>query len=150
MRFVGGASRNGRSIDLDRFRIQMEEICRKHRLVLAYLHGSYAQGNPGPLSDIDVAVMGRRKLGWQELGDISADLSDLLEDDAIDLVDLRTIPDHLAHRILKEGVCLFARNLPTRIDYEVAVEMRYADFEPLRREYLAAVERRIESGTFGR
>lgn len=127
----------------------MRKICEKHSLALAYLFGSYAGGTPGILSDVDIAFLGDSKLDWRTLAHISGELAEHLEDDAIDLVDLRRAPDHLAHRILRDGLCLYARSLSTRLDYEVAVEMRYGDAEPLRREYLRALERRIEDGTFG-
>jgi predicted nucleotidyltransferase len=150
MRFVGGAARSGRDIDIAEFSLQMEDICREHGLSLAYLFGSYARGNAGALSDIDVAILGDTALDWRDVTSISQRLSELLEDDAIDLVDLRRVPDLLAHRVLKEGVCLFARSLSARLDYEVGIEMRYADAAPLRKEYLTMLERRIVSGTFGR
>jgi len=149
MRFVGGTSRRGRPIDIGELEKSIRTICETHTIVLAYLFGSYATGTPGILSDIDIAVLAREPLDWRVLVRIAGDLAGLLEDEAIGLVDLAHAPDHLAHRVLRDGMCLYAKDLPTRIDYEVAVEMRYGDAEPLRREYLRALERRIEDGTFG-
>ena len=150
MRFVGGQNRKGRPIDVEEIDSDVERICREKGLLLLYLHGSYATGRAGVLSDVDLAVLGPERLSWSSMAELSGLFADLLEDEAIDLVDLRSSPDHLSHRILRDGKCLYASDLRTRIDFEVTVEMRYCDSVPLRNEYLNSLERRIFNGAYGR
>jgi len=64
MRFVSGKSRQGKPLCLDRLAPEIEKICLSHGLLLLYLHGSYASGTAGRLSDIDFAALGEEVLSW--------------------------------------------------------------------------------------
>lgn len=70
-------------------------------------------------------------------------------EEAIDIVDLKEVSLPLIHRIIKEGKCLYAKNLRTRIEFEMTKETLYFDTLPLRRQYFKILIRRIKDGSFG-
>lgn len=86
-------------------------VLREHPVRLAILFGSYATETTHPGSDVDVAVEfdGTRpsEPGYNDvfLGP-SADLSEALETDEVDLVDLQAVPSALAEAIFETGVLL--------------------------------------------
>lgn len=95
------------SIDLDALRA----VLREHPVQLAILFGSYATENTHAESDIDLAVEfdGHRpsdpSYNDTFLG-VSADLSETLETDDVDLVDLHATAPTLAEAIFESGVLL--------------------------------------------
>lgn len=150
MRFIKVLkSRNGRNIDFEKISPSLKTACEKYGVLLLYIFGSYAKNNAGKLSDVDVAVLSEHKLDLKKYTELSSELQEKMEDEAIDLVDLRGSPAHFTHRVLKEGKCLYAKNVEARIDFETRSEMEYYDTHYLRQEYLSALERRIKDGTFG-
>lgn len=127
----------------------MEECCIKNDILLMYIHGSYATGSAHALSDLDIAVLPCGEFDLERYSMVLVELQEIFEEEAIDLVDLRRAPLTLIHRVLRDGRCIYARDLSTRISFEIEKESRYFDTEPLRREYFKALERRIDNGTFG-
>ena len=142
-------SREGQPIDFDGLEAPIEALCRKYRLILFYIFGSYARVEAGKLSDLDIAILPETGFPSHDLVNIIAELQDIFHEEAIDLVDLREAPLPLIHQVLKRGNCLYARSLETKIENEVRWEKMYFDTEPLRRERFAALERRLRDGTFG-
>jgi len=43
--------------DLEPYQQGLDEVFERHGVMLAYLYGSQARGDAGPLSDVDVAVL---------------------------------------------------------------------------------------------
>ena len=75
-----------------------------------------------------------RELESQVRGDIER----LLEV-TVDVVDLRSAPVDLVHRVLREGVLLFDRDPEERAAYEVAARNAYFDLLPYIEAYRASV-----------
>jgi hypothetical protein len=122
---------------------QLTEILEKRRVLLAYLFGSQATGQTGPLSDIDIAVYFDETLGNDERFDLRlvvlGELTDLFKTDEIDLVVLNDAPPLLAHRIIKDGTLLFCGNDKLRVEHEVKVIMKYLDWKPYLDKYTEEV-----------
>lgn len=95
------------SFDLDVIR----ETLREHPVQLAILFGSYATGTANATSDVDIAVeFDARRPTDPEYNDaflgLSADLSDALGTNDVDLVDLRSASPAVAESIFSDGVLL--------------------------------------------
>ncbi len=43
--------------DLEQYQLALDDVFQRQGVVLAYLFGSQARGDAGPLSDVDVAVL---------------------------------------------------------------------------------------------
>lgn len=141
-------------LDAERRRELAELFERQPDVVAAYLFGSQARGDPGPLSDVDLAVWlddnpepGRRLRRQLAL---SAQAASLLGTDEVELVVLNGAPPLLAQRVIRDGELLAERSTMTRVRLETEAIIRYLDTIPLREELGRGLERRLAEGTFGR
>ena len=94
-------------LDLD----ALQAVLREHPLRLAILFGSHATETTHATSDIDLAVeFDEHRSSDPSYNDVflglGADLSDALETDDVDLVDLHTVSPPLAAAIFENGVLL--------------------------------------------
>ena len=94
-------------LDLD----ALQAVLREHPVRLAVLFGSHATEAAHATSDIDLAVeFDEHRPSDPSYNDVflglSADLSDALETDDVDIVDLRTVSPSLAAAIFESGVLL--------------------------------------------
>ncbi len=118
---------------------------------LAYLFGSQARGEAGPLSDVDLAVVLDPATPQPDLrrDDLNARLMQLLRRNDVDLVLADRAPPLLRHRILRDGVCLLAREPVEATRFAVQALHDFEDTRPLRDIAYAALQRRLTSGDFG-
>ncbi|WP_028458262.1 nucleotidyltransferase domain-containing protein [Chloroflexus sp. Y-396-1] len=117
----------------------------------ALLFGSFADGNPQPWSDMDIAVYLSRSLGLLEQGQLTATLERHLNRD-VDLLVLNTALDHnpaLAYRAITEGMLLFCRDRETFVDCKTRAMLRYLDTTFLRALVSHAFHQRLKTGRFG-
>lgn len=105
---------------------------------LAYLFGSQATGNAGPMSDFDFAffVDGIEK---NEIFDLRlklmAEIGMILKTDKIDLLCLNLIESpELKYAIIKEGKILLEKE-PFRVILEPKILNEYFDFHDLLKKY---------------
>ena len=106
-------------------------------LICAYLYGSWARGEAGIASDVDVAVLLDEDTPKGLLGPL-ARLRGELERSLgreVDLVDLRTAPPDLIHRVLRDGILVIDNRPDERIAFEVAARNAYFDLLPYLQEY---------------
>lgn len=97
-----------------------------------YLFGSRARGDARSDSDIDVAVLLSDPGQGGLVGPLS-DLSGRLEralGRTVDLINLRTAPPDLVHRVLRDGELLLDRNPDERVAFEVRLRNDYFDVLP--------------------
>lgn len=89
----------------------LQAVLREHPIRLAILFGSHATETTHATSDIDLAVeFDEHRPSDPSYNDVflglSADLSDALETDDVDLVDLHSVSPALAAAIFEQGVLL--------------------------------------------
>jgi len=107
------------------------------RVLTAYLFGSFARGTASRRSDIDIAVLFAEPID-RRLGGPLDGLRDAVEracERPCDLVDARSVPVDLVHRVLRDGILLVDRDPSARIAFEVAKRNEYFDLLPYLREY---------------
>ncbi len=118
---------------------QLAAIFKARRVVFAYLFGSQAKGDAGPLSDIDIAVCFDEAIPCDEHFDLRlevlGELTDLFQTDDIDLVVLNEAPPLLAHRILRDGRLLFSADRRARLRFETRAVLKYLDWKPYLDKY---------------
>jgi len=142
-------TRGGEPLDFIQVEPLIEQLCERYGLLLCYVFGSYASNNASKLSDVDIAVLAEHELQLKELLDLTEGLQAIFREEAVDLTDLRRAPLSLIHRVLRDGRCLYARDIRTKIEHEMRWESLYFDTEPLRKECFEALKGRLEHGTFG-
>lgn len=89
----------------------LQTLLRDHLVQLAILFGSHATGTAHSASDIDIAVeFDATRPSDSKYNDVffglSADLSDTLNTDDVDLVDLHTVSPAVAKSIFDNGILL--------------------------------------------
>jgi predicted nucleotidyltransferase len=142
------------TLDAGRRRALADLFQRQPDVVAAYLFGSQARGDAGPLSDVDLAVWlddrpePARRLRRQLA--LSGEAASLLGTDEVELVVLNGAPPLLAQRVIRDGELLAERSAPARVRLETDAVIRYLDTIPLREELGRGLERRLAEGTFGR
>jgi predicted nucleotidyltransferase len=139
-------SREGKKIDFEKIEKEIEKVCKEFDISLFYIYGSYSTGNAWKLSDIDVAYLPEKDFD-KEI-ELIEKLEEIFEDEAIDIVNLKRVPLTLIHRILKEGKCLYAKDLKTKIEFETEKENEYFDTYYIRNEYFEKMKEKIENGSF--
>ena len=100
----------------------------------AYLFGSVARGEAQAHSDIDVAVFidesSAEQGAFGYLSELTTALMLGLGSNSIDVVILNRAPPLLYHRVLRDGIRLFSRNLQETTAREGRALSRYCDFAP--------------------
>ena len=105
------------------------------RVIFAYLYGSAARGTMGEDSDLDIAVfLENPKQDPLLEADISLELEQTL-DRGVDVRIINHAPAIFINQVLKEGILLFSRDEPLRINFVVRNINEYLDFLPIINEY---------------
>ncbi|HYO16849.1 MAG TPA: nucleotidyltransferase domain-containing protein [Thermoanaerobaculia bacterium] len=117
----------------------------------AWLFGSTARGEAGPMSDVDVAVLLDSGVPRENYLDAAAALVEELERSAprIDLVVLNEAPPALRHRVILDGLLLLERDPRQRIDFEVRSIREALDFQHIAAIYDRALLERAAGGRLG-
>ncbi|MCL4474993.1 MAG: nucleotidyltransferase domain-containing protein [Nitrospirae bacterium] len=102
----------------------------KHPVKVAYLFGSEAKGESGPLSDIDVAVFIDKRVDKSGRFDTRLRLSNELSaimGKRVDLVVLNDMPVQLSFEVIKYGELLYCSDKAAKIDIETEILSKYLD-----------------------
>lgn len=108
-------------------------FARVEQVSLAYLFGSRASGEVGPLSDFDFGVLVASPTAELRYR-LSRDLSRVLDAERVDLVFLNQAPVELAYAIIAQGQLLYQQSLAARVEFEAGVLGRYGDYLPILRQ----------------
>lgn len=118
----------------------------------AWLFGSTARGEAGPLSDVDVAVLLMPSLSRQARLEIAAALAEDLERRCgrADLVLLEEATPAVRQRVFRDGILLYERDARRRVAFESRAIQEYLDFQPLMEIYDRALIVRAAESRLGR
>lgn len=149
MRFVSSLAEPPKDLDLDALRdaVAVDEVA------LAVLFGSFAAGDQGPLSDLDVAVRFRddvpRSRRLELLDDLTVAIVSATAIEAVDLVDLETVGPAVGYDALANGVLVYG-DRSAAVDLETVLLLRTLDFQPVKRAWDRALDARLRNGSYGR
>jgi predicted nucleotidyltransferase len=138
------------SLLLDRLR---GELSACPEVLEAYLFGSVARQEAQPHSDVDVAVfvapsaLDRAGFGYD--AELGAKLQQALARSDVDIVVLNHAGPVLYHRVLRDGMRIFSRDLAATTTREGNALSRYCDYLPTLRKIETLHRERISSGAFG-
>ena len=110
-------------------------LSREPEVVAGYVYGSYARGDSGPQSDLDLAVLlppGRRLVDKLAL---MAVLSGQVHRE-VDVVNLRDAGLDLIREVLRDGLKLIDRDKEHTLAWEAERMTDYSEFNPRRAELL--------------
>ncbi len=131
----------------------LERIFEKNGVVLAYLYGSQARGDAGPLSDVDVGVLFRADLDskarWQQRLALGTDLMRALRRDDLVVADLAEASPLLRNEVRREGRLLYCLDEAVRVEFEVGTLRAFVDTQALRELQQQYLLERIREGKMG-
>lgn len=83
-------------------------IIQKHigKSCKIYLFGSWAKKNALPTSDLDIAILGKKKNSWETMAKIRREIEDIPTLRQIDIVDLNGVEKDFRKNILRSGKLL--------------------------------------------
>jgi len=123
--------------DLEPYQQALDEVFERFGVVLAYLYGSQARGDTGPLSDVDVAVLFGPNVPESErfnrLLHLIGELGSVFHRDDVYVVDLAEASPLLRHRVYYHGRLLYCADDAERVHFETTALRDYVDTEPLRK-----------------
>lgn len=99
----------------------------------AYLFGSHAHGTAGPLSDVDIALVYAPLVNKEQVeSQVFATISQILETDNIDLIDIETASPLLAHRAVLCGKAILNHSRHEEAVLKTKILHAYEDTRHLR------------------
>ena len=111
---------------------RLRAFIRKQKYVkVAYLFGSAAKGELGPLSDIDLAFLLDERLSKGRRGDkllfLINSISDILNTDRFDVVIMNDMPLLFKFNIIKHGQVIGCKDNSERVMFETHIMSEYLD-----------------------
>ncbi|SEM48200.1 hypothetical protein SAMN04489760_11767 [Syntrophus gentianae] len=106
---------------------------RRRKIAAVYLFGSTATGRDHRGSDLDLAIVSKKRLSESERLALETELSSLLQRD-VDLIVFGQATPLLQHQILKYGRLICENDPEERIRQEVQARTEYLDTRYLFRE----------------
>lgn len=116
------------------------------QIVAAYVYGSYATGKTTDLSDIDIAVLLRKKGDWKKQLELIDNIAEALEIDDFDLVILNDCPPYMQYEVIAYGKMIYEKDHDERCDFQVRALQRYFDVKHIYDEYNYYLKKRIKEG----
>ena len=115
----------------------------RHRVALAYLFGSRAEGKARPDSDHDVAVLwDASEPAFDATMRLAADVGCVLGTH-VDVVDLERATLELRGRVAEQGRLLHVGDEDRRVRFEVDARLRWIEFRPVVRDTTRSYLRRV-------
>jgi predicted nucleotidyltransferase len=129
-------------------------VASRPEVLEAYLFGSVARGEEQPHSDVDVAVFVEpdacHKPGFGIGAEMGAELQAALKRSDVDVVVLNDAAPLLYHRVLRDGVRVYSRDLVATTRREGYALSRYCDYVPQLHKIEVAHRARIAAGNLGK
>lgn len=108
-------------------------------ILAVWIIGSYGTEYQRKDSDIDFAILLEKDISLMDEMKISCDISDIIDFEDVDIVNLRKAPITLQFKTLKEGRALYEKDFVKVSDYMEYVFNRYRDekyyIESFRKDY---------------
>ncbi len=139
--------------DLSRVRPQLERyFAGQPQVLVAYLFGSQVLGRPGPLSDLDVAVLLSGAPTADECFEARLEfiggLMNLLHTNDVDVLVLNRAPLVLRYQVLRTGQVVYCRDRQAMVSFRVRTLNEYLDFKPVLDHHRKLFFKHILEGTW--
>jgi predicted nucleotidyltransferase len=118
----------------------------------AWIFGSTARQEAGPLSDLDVALLFEEGMDPAGRAQAAVTLMGKLQrigGPRVDVVVLNDAPPAFQHRVLRDGRLIFCRDPARRVRFEVRAIREYLDFQPVLERYDRLLLQRAREGRLG-
>ena len=93
--------------NIDKLKEKSKEIANKYGLSFVALFGSQATGRTNQKSDIDIAVIRKQPINFDDRLKIIGDFSDMLKREDVEVVDLASASPTLMYVVVRDGKLLY-------------------------------------------
>lgn len=124
---------------------QINKISRKHNLKLAIVHGSYATGKQRTGSDLDIAVLGKKKLDFNDIIKLISEFGDVFgnnKEREIDLKSLHNADPLFCWQVMQHSALLYGKSIDYQ-EFKAFAFRQYIDHKPLLRLESALVDKAL-------
>lgn len=94
-------------VDFKSKKLKIAKLAKKHHLCYVVLYGSYAKGQARPNSDIDIAILGKKFIEFQELINLINEFVDIFETDEVDIKSLHHTDALFRYQVTRDGILLY-------------------------------------------
>ena len=108
-------------------------LSARFELDLAVLFGSNATGFTHSGSDVDIAILSRRRLSPLELGELATEIQQKFSHGKIDIVDLKTAPPVLLRDVVSQGKLLYENDRDVFDNFRIYALKIFFESAPLRK-----------------
>lgn len=120
---------------------QFNQLAKKYDLKLLLAFGSQVGGDINKDSDFDIAYISNKKI--DNLVDLNCDLIDIVNNDKVDMVDLRNANPLLKYEISNKSELLYGNELDY-LEFKASAFKEYVDGKPLFELQNLLIKRRQE------
>jgi predicted nucleotidyltransferase len=110
---------------------KLENLCRKYKIQLIILHGSYARGNASGKSDIDIGILSREKLDLDNRLNVLNDFAEIFGD-KFDPVFLNGAEPLISYQVAIHGKPVFEETEGIFQRFQIQAIARYMDSKKFR------------------
>ena len=111
----------------------LASVAEQYQLDFVILHGSYATGRPRPDSDVDIAIVRKQPLSFDDSAKLYGALAGIFGDTAareLDLKSLYGVDPFLRNEVVRGGRLLYGDRSAYE-DYKAATGRMFEDARPL-------------------
>ena len=111
----------------------LASVAEQYQLNFVILHGSYATGRSRPDSDVDIAVVRKQALSFDELTKLQGELAGIFGDTATRELDIKSLygaDPFLRHEVVRDGLLLYG-DPAFYEDYKATTGRMFTDARPL-------------------
>lgn len=128
------------TLNIDKKKI--EQLGKKHNLKLLILHGSHAKGTAIDRSDIDIGILGKNKIGFDEFHKILNDFEGIFGD-KFDPAFLNNAEPMICYQVALSGQPLYEGAKGAFANFKIQSIGRYLDTKKFRDMEKAYIKRAV-------
>ena len=95
------------AIDIEKIKPEIAKVAQKHNLALVILYGSQATGKARDGSDVDIAVLGKKRFPPEQIISLYSDFDDVFKVKELDVKSLHNANSFFRYQVVKDGVLLY-------------------------------------------
>ena len=139
---------------IEKYKIKLNKIFKRNKVILAYLFGSAAREKTGPLSDVDIAVLFSERIKKDDYFDkrlkLASEIDRALGVYKTEVICLNESPPLLKHEAVFRGILIFAKDFDSKREFELRVLQEFEDFKYHLETANEIMRKQIKMGTFGK
>lgn len=132
------------TIDIEKIKPEMAKVAQKHNLALIILYGSQATGKAREESDVDIAVLGKRKIPSDALLNLDDEFARIFRARELDVKSLHNTNPFFRYQVMRDGVLLYGKSYDYN-SYKAYAFRDYNDSKDLLKLKRIIVERRLQA-----